>query len=108
MNRLERELLLAPDMVARLAAAAAPDREQRWMLAQGREIRRSYLRDVVDRGDDDLARQRWMLRQSDAVRESYLLVLAAGPGGAPPELAWMLRQPAAVRESYVREVLDRR
>jgi hypothetical protein len=67
---LERTILLAPDAVARRAAAYAPDREQAWMLRQSRPVRASYCREALGRGN--AAEQAWMLRQPDAVRESYI------------------------------------
>lgn len=79
LNRLERAVLLAPTPVARAAAVAAEDREQRWMLLQSREVRRSFVEQVVDRPDDPDAAQRWMLLQPDSVRRSYVReVLDAG------------------------------
>jgi hypothetical protein len=67
---LERTILLAPDAIARRAAAHAPDREQAWMLRQPRAVRVSYYRQAFERGE--LAERAWMLRQSDAIRESYV------------------------------------
>jgi hypothetical protein len=42
------------------------------MLGQPREVRRSYVEEVLDRPDDPKAQERWMLRQPDAVRLSYI------------------------------------
>ena len=42
------------------------------MLAQPREVRRSYVEQVVDRPDDPHAQERWMLLQPDVVRLSYV------------------------------------
>jgi hypothetical protein len=67
-----RRLLLAPGPVARAAAFAAQSPEERWMLCQGREVRRSYVEHVVDRPDDPTAQERWMLGQPDDVRMSYV------------------------------------
>jgi hypothetical protein len=67
---LERAILLAPDAVARRAAPFAADAEQRWMLCQSREVRVSYCRDALGRGET--AERAWMLRQPDDVRESYV------------------------------------
>jgi hypothetical protein len=69
---LARRVLLAPNVVARAAARAATEREQVWMLCQPREVRESYVREVVDRGEDPVHAEIWMLRQSQAVRESYV------------------------------------
>ena len=42
------------------------------MLRQPRGVRESYVREVIDRGGDDLLAEIWMLRQPDAVRKSYV------------------------------------
>ena len=42
------------------------------MLKQPRAVRQSFVREVVDKGDDPLLQEIWMLRQTDAVRESYI------------------------------------
>jgi hypothetical protein len=42
------------------------------MLSQPREVRQSYVREVVDRGEDPLHAEIWMLRQPEAVRSSYI------------------------------------
>jgi hypothetical protein len=67
-----RRLLLAPGPVARAAAIAAPTAEERWMLCQDRDVRRSYVAQVVDRPEDPNAQERWMLTQPDEVRLSYV------------------------------------
>jgi len=67
-----RTILLAPAALAKAAALAAKTPEERWMLAQPREVRRSYVKQVLDRPNDPNAQERWMLRQSDAVRLSYI------------------------------------
>jgi hypothetical protein len=67
-----RTILLAPAALAKAAALAATTPEERWMLAQPREVRRSYVEQVLDRPNDPNARERWMLRQPDAVRLSYI------------------------------------
>jgi hypothetical protein len=67
---LERTILLAPDVIARRAAALAEDAEQAWMLRQPREVRASFAREAHGRGE--IAEQAWMLRQPDHVRESYI------------------------------------
>lgn len=69
-SKLERAVLLSPDLVARRAASFAPDAESRWMLRQPRALRAVYARDVL--GRDDVAQQVWMLRQPEGVRESYI------------------------------------
>jgi hypothetical protein len=67
-----RTILLAPAAIAKAASFAAAAPEERWMLAQPREVRRSYVEQVVDRPDDPSAQERWMLRQPDGVRLSYI------------------------------------
>ena len=42
------------------------------MLRQPLEVRRSYVREVLDRGGSDAHEQAWMLRQPDAVRYAYI------------------------------------
>jgi hypothetical protein len=65
-------MLLAPNVVSRAAARAAGAREEAWMLKQARSVRESYVREVVDRGEEPLRAEIWMLRQSNAVRDSYV------------------------------------
>ena len=72
MKRFQRRLLLAPNLVSRAAGRAAGAGEEAWMLSQPREVRESYVREVVDRGEDPLHAEIWMLLQSDAVRQSYI------------------------------------
>lgn len=72
MSATERSLLLAPGPIARAAARIARDPEQRWMLSQALEVRRSYVAEVVDRPDLQNAAEIWLLGQSDAVRASYV------------------------------------
>ena len=67
-----RSILLAPAPVAKAVALGARTPEERWMLAQPREVRRSYVEEVLDRPDDRRAQERWMLLQADAVRHSYV------------------------------------
>lgn len=101
-----RAILLAPGAVARAAALVVNTREKRWMLAQPRDVRRSYVQEVLDRPGDEAAQMRWMLGQKDAVRLSYVRDVLAHDDGTPREHVWMLKQPKRVRESYVREVLS--
>lgn len=43
------------------------------MLRQPREVRQSYVRQVLSgRGDLDVLAEIWMLRQPEHVRESYI------------------------------------
>jgi len=67
-----RRLLLAPGPIARAAALAVDSAQERWMLSQRREVRRSYVAEVVDRPGDENAREKWMLAQPDEVRMSYV------------------------------------
>jgi hypothetical protein len=69
---LARQVLLGPDFVARAAAGRTTRREEAWMLSQPRRVRRSYVREVLDRGEDPVHAEIWMLRQAKAVRESYV------------------------------------
>ena len=101
----ERQVLTAPDMVARAAAAVAPDPEQRWMLRQPREVRCSYADEVLGRPDEDERAEAWMLLQPKAVRLSYLEEVVAHQPEVPAEQRWMLKQSDAVCRSYAREVL---
>jgi hypothetical protein len=68
----ERQVLLAPDVVARAAARVVSEPEQRWMLLQPRDVRRSFAREVHGRADAELRQQVWLLRQPEAVRESFI------------------------------------
>ena len=68
----ERRVLTAPGPVARAAARVAALPEQRWILQQPRDVRRSYAESVLGRPDEDRQQQIWMLRQTRAVRESYI------------------------------------
>jgi hypothetical protein len=69
---LVRAVLLAPEAVARMAGLVAGSAEERWMLGQPRDVRRSFVENVVDRPGDPHAQERWMLLQPDAVRKSYV------------------------------------
>jgi hypothetical protein len=72
LGGIARRVLLGPDFVARAAAGRAGGREEMWMLSQPRAVRQSYVREVVDRGEDPVHVQIWMLRQAKPVRESYV------------------------------------
>jgi hypothetical protein len=67
-----RRVLLAPNLVSRAAARRAAAREEAWMLSQPRKVRESYVREVLDRGEEPVHAEIWMLRQSSEVRESYI------------------------------------
>jgi hypothetical protein len=72
LGTIARTVLLGPDFVARAAARGASSPEEAWMLCQPRGVRESYVREVVDRGDESVHAEIWMLRQSREVRESYI------------------------------------
>ena len=72
LNRFARRVLLAPNLVSRAAARTAGGREEAWMLCQPRAVRESYVREVVDRGENPVHAEIWMLKQPDAVRLSYV------------------------------------
>jgi hypothetical protein len=67
-----KRVLLGPAAVRRAAASRATDPQERWMLGQDAEVRRSYVREVLERGGGDVVEQAWMLRQPDHVRESFV------------------------------------
>ena len=69
---MERQVLLAPDAIARAAVRWAPDPEARWMLRQSRSVRRSYVVEVLEQEDQELHQQIWMLRQTQEIRESFI------------------------------------
>jgi hypothetical protein len=73
LSATERAVLSAPDRIARAAAVAAADAQQRWLLRQPRVVRRSFVRDVLDSGKGSrLAQERWLLLQDDNVRLAYI------------------------------------
>src|SRR5215211_7989584 len=102
----ERSILTAPGSVARAAALAAREDEQRWMLTQPREIRRSFAHEVFGREDADERQEVWMLRQPEAVRESFIQQVLLREDPPQRQAIWMLRQADKVRESYINEVLE--
>jgi hypothetical protein len=71
-QRLSRSVLLGPAFMTRAAARSARTPEERWMLRQPRSVRESFVREVLDRGDDPILQEKWMLTQSDEVRHSYV------------------------------------
>jgi hypothetical protein len=105
MPPAERQILLAPDVVARAAAAMAPDREARWMLRQPRALRQSFAAEVLGQADRETAQQVWMLRRPREVRLRFLEQVVAHEPDTPREQVWMLRQDDDVCASYVDEVL---
>jgi hypothetical protein len=102
----ERSILLAPAAVARTAAYAAAEPEQRWMLRQPRDVRRSFAEEVFGRPDAVERQESWMLRQPKRVRESFIREVLMREDPPPLQSIWMLRQTDKVRESFVREVLE--
>jgi hypothetical protein len=71
-NGLERAVLTGPDLIARAAARGVEAPEQRWLLRQPRDVRCSFVEQVIDRQDDPNAAERWMLLAPQAVRRSYV------------------------------------
>jgi hypothetical protein len=65
-----KRVLLGPASVRKAAARRATDQRERWMLLQSDEVRRSFVREVLEGGGSEEA---WMLLQPDEVRESYVL-----------------------------------
>ena len=102
----ERSILTAPGAVARAAALAAREPEQRWMLTQSREVRRSFAEEVFGRPDADERQEIWMLRQPRAVRDSFIEHVLLREDPPQRQAIWMLRQADKVRESYIKEVLE--
>jgi hypothetical protein len=102
----DRSILTAPAPVARAAAMAARAPEQRWMLTQPREIRRSFAEEVFGREDAERRQEVWMLRQPKRVRESFIRQVLMRADPRPLQEIWMLRQGDKIRESFVREVLE--
>jgi hypothetical protein len=101
----ERSILTAPGPVARAAAHAVREPQQRWMLTQPRDVRRDFAEQVFGREDAERCQEVWMLRQPQALRESFIEHVLLHEEPAPRQAIWMLRQTDKVRESYVREVL---
>ena len=105
MPPAERQVLMAPDRLARAVAAVAPDRDAAWMLRQPRTLRQSFAEEVLGAPDRELAQEVWMLQQPLDVRLSYLEEVVAYDPATPPEQIWMLRQSDEICASYVDEVL---
>jgi len=72
VSSTERSILLAPGPIARAVALMARQPEQRWMLCQPLDVRRSYVAGVVDRPDLRNAAEIWLLGQPHGVRASYV------------------------------------
>jgi hypothetical protein len=67
-----KRVLLGPTAVRKAAAGRTTDPTARWMLLQSLEVRRSYVRDVLECGGASELEQAWMLLQPEAVRRSYV------------------------------------
>ena len=63
-----KRVLLGPAAVRRAAARQVTDDKERWMLRQSLDVRRSFVREVLEKGVNEEA---WMLHQPDHVRHSY-------------------------------------
>jgi hypothetical protein len=101
----EKQLLVAPDAVARAAAPMAQLPEQRWMLRQPRDIRRSFCEEVFGRPDEEQRQQIWMLHQSRELRESFIEHVLLKDDEPSREEIWMLRQDDEICRDYARFVL---
>lgn len=69
-----KRVLLGPAALRKAAASQASDDKERWMLRQPAEVRRSFVREVLENGVNEEA---WMLRQPDHVRHSYVTEVLA-------------------------------
>lgn len=63
-----KRVLLGPAALRKAAASQAADERERWMLRQPSAVRRSFVREVLEKGVNEEA---WMLLQPDDVRRSY-------------------------------------
>ena len=68
-NWIVKRVLLGPATVRRAAASRSRDRRESWMLRQSIAVRRSFVREVIERGRNEEA---WMLLQPEDVRRSYV------------------------------------
>ncbi len=66
-----KRVLLGPAALRKAAAARAADPQERWMLRQDAQVRRSYVEEVLERGASAEIEQAWMLHQPDHVRHSF-------------------------------------
>ena len=96
-------MLTGPDFVARGLAALDQDPQRCWMLRRPRSIRRDFLEAVIDGSADQ---ERWMLLQDDETRRSYVAEVLEREDVPDRQAIWLLGQARAVRESYVAEVID--
>ena len=102
----ERQILTAPDAIARAAAPMAAEPEQRWMLKQPRDLRRSFADEVFGRPDEARRQELWMLGQPREVRESFAREVLMKAPEPEREMIWMLFQDDATCRSYARYVLE--
>jgi hypothetical protein len=70
-----KRVLLGPATVRKAAAGRTGDKKERWMLRQSADVRRSFVRDVLENGGSEEA---WMLLQPDEVRRSYVADVLGG------------------------------
>jgi hypothetical protein len=103
---LEKQVLTAPDPVARAAAGMAQLPEQRWMLRQSREVRLSFAQEVFGHADMEQRQQVWMLNQPREIRESFIQHVLSKDSTAEREMIWILRQDDDVCRSFARFVLQ--
>jgi hypothetical protein len=66
---LVKRVLLGPGSLRKAAAGRTRDKKERWMLRQSADVRRSFVREVLEKGANEEA---WMLLQPDHVRHSYV------------------------------------
>lgn len=64
-----KRVLLGPASVRKAAAGRTANKKERWMLRQPTAVRRSYVREVLEKRSSEEA---WMLLQPDEVRKSYV------------------------------------
>ena len=100
-----RAVLLGPDMVARALAGRERDPQRRWLLRRPREVRRSFLEDVIEGGADE---ERWMLLADRETRSSYVADVLEADDKPDRQAIWLLGQAEKVRRSYVEQVIDAR
>ncbi|MFL5827722.1 MAG: hypothetical protein ACJ76V_14455 [Thermoleophilaceae bacterium] len=75
---IAKRVLLAPQLVRRAAASRAEALEEGWLLRQPKDVRESYVRQVLEKGDEPRLAEIWMLRQRREVRESYIREVLRG------------------------------
>ena len=105
MPPAERQVLTAPDTIARAAAALEPEPEIAWMLRQPRDVRRSFADEVFGKPDEERLQELWMLQQPRHLRESYVEHVLKRMPDPPREQIWMLLQDDATCRSYAKFVL---